>query len=65
MAVEMALVRGAFEGLRKIVIPEEEEPAANVPGRFASGGRAGPEWWSPSGCNRRSSQRPASIWRPV
>ncbi|WP_287347695.1 hypothetical protein [Mesorhizobium sp.] len=30
MAVEMALVRGAFEGLRKIVVPEGEEPAANV-----------------------------------
>nr|WP_287161678.1 hypothetical protein [Mesorhizobium sp.] len=28
MAVEMALVRGAFEGLRKIVVPGEEEPAA-------------------------------------
>ncbi|TIQ24282.1 MAG: hypothetical protein E5X61_24570, partial [Mesorhizobium sp.] len=30
MAAEMALVRGAFEGLRKIVVPEGEEPAANV-----------------------------------
>lgn len=30
MAAEKALVRDAFEGLRKIVVPEGEEPAANV-----------------------------------